>query len=93
MACLNGGTCENIAGGFICHCPPGYYGDLCDYNNDKCLCPHGTECLDVEGVRQCVSVVNNSSLVIEEPLVKNVIMLDNTVNTLVEDEPVNTKKN
>lgn len=91
MACLNGGTCENIAGGFICHCPSGYYGDLCDYNNDKCLCPPGTECLEFEGVTQCVSVANSSLLVIEETLVKNVIMLDNIVNTLVEDEPVSIR--
>lgn len=87
-ACFNGGTCENIYGGFVCHCPSGYYGDLCDYNQEKCLCPPGTSCLQLEGGSQCVADTNGNLLLIEKPVVSNIVSLDNTVNTLLEDPPV-----
>jgi hypothetical protein len=28
--CKNGGTCENLCGGYRCHCTPGNAGDNCD---------------------------------------------------------------
>ena len=29
VSCLNGGTCINLQGGFMCECPPGFRGDTC----------------------------------------------------------------
>lgn len=34
--CTNGGVCENLRGGFQCHCNPGFTGDLCETDNDDC---------------------------------------------------------
>ena len=28
--CLNGGTCSDLVNSFVCNCPPGYSGVLCD---------------------------------------------------------------
>lgn len=28
--CLNEATCENVNGGFRCHCLPGWSGSLCE---------------------------------------------------------------
>lgn len=27
-ACLNGATCQNMDGGYVCHCAPGYRGQF-----------------------------------------------------------------
>lgn len=34
--CTNGGVCENLRGGFQCHCNPGFTGDLCENDIDDC---------------------------------------------------------
>ena len=28
--CFNGGTCSDLVNSFVCNCPPGYGGVLCD---------------------------------------------------------------
>lgn len=30
LPCLNGGSCINKNGGFVCDCPTGYIGNTCD---------------------------------------------------------------
>ena len=32
--CSNGGTCEELASGFVCHCPEGHWGPKCDSGFD-----------------------------------------------------------
>ena len=47
--CGNGGTCEELAGGFRCHCRPGYAGQRCQHDVDDCLaqpCLNGAVCHD-----------------------------------------------
>ena len=34
--CMNGGTCTNTAGGYICICPPQWRGDNCLLGKFKC---------------------------------------------------------
>src|SRR6218665_3763576 len=29
--CANGGSCESIVNGYVCHCQPGYTGDHCEH--------------------------------------------------------------
>ena len=82
VVCLNGGTCENMHGGFVCHCPNGYYGDLCE---DNCLCPAGTKCSNNS---QCVAIANENNLHIKKSVVNNITLLDNIVNTLLENPSV-----
>ncbi|XP_063963527.1 slit homolog 1 protein-like isoform X4 [Lytechinus pictus] len=47
--CLNGGVCENLAGGFRCDCLTGFSGDTCEVNVDDCrahLCLNNGTCVD-----------------------------------------------
>lgn len=87
-ACLNNGICEDVSGGFICHCSDGYQGDVCEYNYGECRCPPGAVCSQTDGGSTCIVAQSDNALLIEEPTVRNVAALDNTVNTLVEDSPV-----
>ncbi|CAD6193661.1 unnamed protein product [Caenorhabditis auriculariae] len=51
--CQNNGTCLNVPGGFICTCPHGFHGQLCQFELSQCsrtfeICgPHG-HCIDVD---------------------------------------------
>ncbi|XP_070562262.1 uncharacterized protein [Ptychodera flava] len=45
--CLNGGTCEDLLGGYVCHCIVPYGGRLCEIEN-TCLpnpCMNGGSCV------------------------------------------------
>ncbi|XP_072177932.1 slit homolog 2 protein-like [Diadema setosum] len=47
--CMNGGVCENLAGGFRCDCATGFSGDMCEINVDDCrahLCLNNGTCVD-----------------------------------------------
>ena len=37
ISCLNGGTCINLVGGFMCECPPGFRGDTCGIGESEIL--------------------------------------------------------
>ncbi|CDR00207.1 unnamed protein product [Oncorhynchus mykiss] len=37
--CQNGGTCIDLVGHYICSCPPGTLGVLCEINEDDCAPP------------------------------------------------------
>ena len=57
--CLNGATCYERSSGFtfLCVCPPGFEGDLCEDRIDFCLtrpCQNGATCLEVTGGYECV---------------------------------------
>lgn len=47
--CLNGGMCEDMAGGYTCNCAVGFSGDSCEIDTDECYsspCLNGGSCLD-----------------------------------------------
>jgi hypothetical protein len=47
--CQNGATCQNLANGFTCACPPGFTGATCQTNIDDCSgspCLNGGACTD-----------------------------------------------
>lgn len=47
--CLNGGVCEDQAGGYICSCAVGFSGDHCEVDVDECYsapCLNGGQCQD-----------------------------------------------
>jgi hypothetical protein len=47
--CLNDGTCENQPSGYLCHCPPGFTGTLCETPIQTCAshpCANGATCVD-----------------------------------------------
>lgn len=47
--CVNGGVCEDQAGGYVCNCPVGFSGDHCEVNVDECYsapCLNGGQCQD-----------------------------------------------
>ncbi|EDV24131.1 uncharacterized protein TRIADDRAFT_26446 [Trichoplax adhaerens] len=46
--CHNGGTCQNLIGGYKCTCPPGVTGLSCQNIIDQCAskpCQHGGRCI------------------------------------------------
>jgi hypothetical protein len=54
--CLNGGTCKNINGGFLCVCVNGWTGTHCEENIDDCInkpCFNGGTCIDRVGYFSC----------------------------------------
>lgn len=91
--CRNGGTCENVPGGFMCHCADGYFGEMCLYNHGKCECPPGTTCVSTDAGSTCVVRQTGDNLMIDDPTVTNIVSLENTVNTLLEDPPVSKNIN
>ncbi|WAR00201.1 NOTC1-like protein, partial [Mya arenaria] len=61
--CLNGGTCMDAIGSFICTCPTGYMGYRCDVDIDHCAsnpCLNGGVCVDglMSFTCQCPSSYN-----------------------------------
>ena len=50
--CHNNATCEDIVGGYVCHCMTGWTGENCRVNIDDCV---GNPCQN-EGA--CVDLVN-----------------------------------
>ncbi|OWK08437.1 CRB1 [Cervus elaphus hippelaphus] len=47
--CLNGATCQDVVGAYLCDCAPGFLGDRCELNTDECAsgpCLHGGLCVD-----------------------------------------------
>jgi Notch-like protein len=47
--CQNGASCQNLANGFTCACPPGFTGATCQTNIDDCSgspCLNGGACTD-----------------------------------------------
>ena len=55
--CLNGGRCENLPNGFICHCPHSFTGLRCEVKQiSKCLdvkCQNNGFCMENLGVCLC----------------------------------------
>ncbi|XP_022081142.1 low-density lipoprotein receptor-related protein 1B-like isoform X2 [Acanthaster planci] len=44
--CLNGGTCEDVVNGFVCHCVSGFSGVRCSKNHCSCSpCLNGGTCI------------------------------------------------
>ena len=78
--CLNGGTCTNINGGFMCTCPAEYTGQFCEFSD--CGCPSGSQCIAVGGERRCSTVSGDSSVVITTT---NVAVINNHANTITEN--------
>ena len=93
VACFNGGTCTNIPGAFSCECPDGVFGDACEFVHENCECPPNYECLEVEGTpSQCISLSAGGLMMVQDPVPQNTAVLDQTINTLNEDQPVSGKK-
>ena len=48
--CMNGGTCQKQSQGtFLCECPLGYHGPICDQDTDLCslgVCRNNAKCID-----------------------------------------------
>ncbi|XP_030855019.1 uncharacterized protein LOC105438079 [Strongylocentrotus purpuratus] len=49
--CLNGGTCRDFSGYFICRCPPGFQGETCQQATVSCqsgsdICDATEQCVD-----------------------------------------------
>ena len=56
--CLNGATCfERFnSGGYLCACPPGFEGDMCEIDTDECgsdPCLNGATCVDSVDGYEC----------------------------------------
>ncbi|KAK2721506.1 protein crumbs-like [Artemia franciscana] len=54
--CQNGAVCENPEESFVCDCPVGFEGDLCEVNIDECVnntCMHDSICIDGIGNYTC----------------------------------------
>ncbi len=56
--CQNGGTCERLGvDQFMCHCPLGFSGDICETNIDECadyVCGMNGQCVDLINGRVCI---------------------------------------
>ncbi|XP_067943824.1 sushi, von Willebrand factor type A, EGF and pentraxin domain-containing protein 1-like isoform X2 [Watersipora subatra] len=55
--CRNGGSCVDGNNRFICNCPPGWTGDMCEINIDECAskpCWSGATCVDQVNDFKCV---------------------------------------
>ena len=55
--CQNGGNCSAVSSGFVCTCPPGYTGSLCETDVDECAsapCLFGGQCIDKVDSFECV---------------------------------------
>ncbi|WAQ94321.1 FBP1-like protein [Mya arenaria] len=55
--CRNGGLCNNVPGGYICTCNPGYTGQTCGIVIDECTsqpCLHGAICQNHINGFECV---------------------------------------
>lgn len=49
--CLNDGSCDEVDGGFLCRCPLGFEGELCELFGDACAvnqCQNEGTCVDNE---------------------------------------------
>jgi cubilin len=54
--CLNGGTCIPLATSFVCNCPLGYSGFMCQNQIDNCAnrpCLNGGTCVNGLGTHTC----------------------------------------
>lgn len=50
--CINGGLCSSSLNDFVCSCPNGYTGKLCQHDIDSCQtnpCRQGGTCIDRPG--------------------------------------------
>ena len=72
----------------MCHCSDGFFGEMCLYNHGKCDCPPGTICVSTDAGLKCIVQQSGDNLIIDDPTVTNIVSLENTVNTLLEDPPV-----
>ncbi|CAH1269965.1 NOTCH2 [Branchiostoma lanceolatum] len=57
--CRNGATCEDLVGGYLCHCAPGYNGTDCEQDLDDCAsnpCNNNGTCQDLVNGFNCTCV-------------------------------------
>ncbi|KAE8741998.1 hypothetical protein FOCC_FOCC012478 [Frankliniella occidentalis] len=60
--CLHGGSCEDAYNAFVCRCPAGWEGALCEADVDECArlsgtglgCQAGSTCLNTAGSYRCL---------------------------------------
>ena len=55
--CMNGAMCIDGVASFMCMCPVGYDGDLCEINVDDCVdnpCLNNGSCVDGVNSHTCV---------------------------------------
>lgn len=48
--------CENLLGGFVCHCQDGWTGETCNVSPNTCetnYCLHGSECVATSDSYTC----------------------------------------
>ena len=83
VTCLNGGTCTNTNGSFVCTCPPEYTGQLCEFSD--CGCGPGFECETLEGMITCFEITSSSTVTINTD---NLPVINNHANTLTENQNV-----
>ena len=64
----------------MCTCPPDYTGQLCEFSD--CNCPAGSQCVVVEGERECSAISRDGSVTITT---SNVAVINNHANTITEN--------